>query len=142
MTPWTRSLLAATSLGGGLVLGACGRYWDATRAPQGYGIVREHVVFSPNNLPPIRSELDYTLIDVDGGPITRESYPKFVDLQPGALLVAGVHHFRARVEPVLRPRDDMPYEVSFEGKVESGKVYFLVEQQKAPALVEARPRYP
>jgi hypothetical protein len=142
MTPWTRSLPAATSLCVGLVLGGCSRYWDANRAPEGYSIVREHVVFSPNNNPPVRSELDYTLIDVDGGPITRESYPKFVDLQPGALVVAGVHRFRARVEPVLRPPDYKPHEVSFEGRVESGKVYFLVEQQKAPALVEARPRYP
>ena len=86
--------------------------------------------------------MDYTIIDIDGGPIARESYPKFIDLQAGALVSAGVHHFRARAVPGVVPRDYRPREVSFDGAVESGKVYYLVGLEGRPALVEARFRYP
>jgi hypothetical protein len=138
----TRSLLLAAALGGLGALGACSRYWDAYKAPDGFGIVREHVVSSPNNLTPVRSNVDYTITRIDGGPITRETYPGFVDLQPGALVAAGSHHFEARAAPVVLPRDYKPYEVSFDARVDGGKVYYLVDQGKRPALVEARPRYP
>jgi hypothetical protein len=125
-----------------MLLGACSRYWNAYKAPDGFGIVREHVISSPNNLTPIRSNFDHTILSIDGGPITRETLPDFVDMQPGALVAAGVHHFEARVAPVVLPPDYKPFEVSFDARVESGKVYFLVDQEKKPALVEARPRYP
>jgi hypothetical protein len=137
-----RNLLVAATAGSLVLLGACSRYWNAYKAPDGFGIVREHVVSVPNNFAPIRSNFDYTITRIDGGPITRETYPKFVDLQPGALVAAGVHRFEARVAPVVVPRGYKPEEVSFEARVESGKVYFLVDHENRPALVEARPRFP
>jgi hypothetical protein len=87
-------------------------------------------------MPPIRSELDFTVIEIDGAPVVREIRPPLIDIQPGALVAAGMHRFRARVAPHILPPGYRPYEVSFVGAVESGKIYFLVDKNKMPVLVE------
>jgi hypothetical protein len=120
------------------VFSGCHPNWDSTKAPSGFAIIREHIIEAPNNIPPIHSKLDFTIIEVDGAPVTRETAPALVDMQPGALVAAGSHHLRARVAPHLLPPNYQPHEVSFESKVESGKVYFIVDNEGAPVLVEAR----
>ncbi len=107
--------------------------------PDGFAVVREHVISNPRNIPPIRSELDYTIAEVDGAPVTRERPPPLVDIQPGALVSAGTHHFEARVQPHRLPLGYQPKHVSFVATVESGKVYFLVDDKDAmPVLIEER----
>src|SRR4051812_24517401 len=77
-----------------------------TQAPEGYAIVREHLVFSSKDMEPqIRSRLDYTIIEIDGAPIRREKVPPLVDMQAGALITVGHHRFKAHVEPHVRPAD-------------------------------------
>jgi hypothetical protein len=97
----------------------------------------EHMISSPHNIPPIHSELDFTIIEIDGASFTRETPPLLVDMQPGALVTAGTHRFRAKVMPHLRRVDDQPHDVSFVAAVESGKAYFLVDDKdKMPVLIE------
>jgi hypothetical protein len=115
----------------------CGQESSIHKAPRGFAAVREHIVFAPHNLPPIKSELDFTIVAVDGGPITRETPPPFVDMRPGVLVTAGTHRFVARVQPHRLPRGYQPKEVSFVATAESGKVYFLVDDSNgAPVLIE------
>jgi hypothetical protein len=123
------ALLAASS-----VLGGCrGR----NKPPDGYGVVQEHIVFAPRNIPPIRSTLDFTIIAIDGAPVRRESPPLFVDMQPGALVLAGTHHFSALVAPHLRPPGYQPHEVTFMADVEAGRIYDLVDDKEGkPILIE------
>lgn len=125
------ALAIQSVLGGGCVR------WNIDRAPAGFAVVREHVVSAPRNDPPVASTLDFTITEIDGAPVTREKIPPWVDLQPGALMSAGTHQFKALVAPHLRPRDWRAKEVSFTATVESGKVYFLVDREGAPALIEA-----
>jgi hypothetical protein len=132
-----RTSIAALSLSGLVLLVACNWKWDPDKAPEGFGIVREHVISAPHNIPPIRSEWNYTIIDIDGRPVVRETYPPWIDLQAGALVSVGTHHFRGRVAPNLLPRDYKPHEVSFDGNVASGKVYFVVGQENEASLVES-----
>jgi len=99
--------------------------------------VREHIISSPGNDPPVASTLDFTITQIDGAPVTREKIPPWVDLQRGALVPAGPHQFTALVAPHLRPRDYRAKEISFAVTVGSGKVYFLVDREDgAPILVE------
>jgi hypothetical protein len=109
----------------------------ADKAPIGYGVVREHVISAPHNIPPIRSELDFTIIEIDGSPVKREVLPPLVDMQPGALVAAGAHHFKAKVAPHMRSPGDQPHEVSFDASVESEKIYYLVDKDGIPVLIEA-----
>ena len=119
-----------------LLLVGCGWEWSIHKAPEGFGVVREHIVFAPRNIPPVRSELDFTIFEIDGAPVAREVPPPFVDIQPGALVPIGNHHFRARVAPHRLPPGYPGREVSFDASVESGKVYFLVDKNGMPVLVE------
>jgi hypothetical protein len=50
------------------------------RPPAGFAIIREHVIAAPHNIPPIHSELDYTVIRVDGAAFGREKVPFLVDM--------------------------------------------------------------
>lgn len=118
-----------------LLGGGCA-FWDMDRAPDGFAVVREHIIASPHNNPPVSSTLDYTITAIDEAPVTRETIPPWVDLQRGALLAAGHHRFKALVAPHRRPRDYQSQEVSFAATVESGKVYFLVDRDGAPVLIE------
>ncbi len=117
--------------------------WDLNQAPAGSAVVREHaitkkVVFQ-NNLP-VSSELDFTLTQIDGAPIARETIPPWVHLQRGALVPAGEHRFKALAQPHVLPRDYQPKEVSFVATVESGKVYYLIDKDGMPALIDAPPK--
>jgi hypothetical protein len=123
--------LAIQALFGGCV------FWNVDRAPAGFSIVREHIISSPQNDPPVTSTLDFTLTEIDGAAVTRERIPPWVDMNRGALMSAGAHQFKAAVAPHLRPHDFQPKEVSFAATVASGKVYFLVDDKDgAPVLVE------
>jgi hypothetical protein len=104
--------------------------------PDGYAVIQEHIADSPHNLPPIRNELDFVILEVDGAPFKRETSPRLVDMQPGALVTAGTHRIRARVMPMLHRPGDQPTEMSFFVTVVSGKAYFLVAKDKLPVLVE------
>jgi len=119
------------------LLSAC-THWNATLAPEGHAIIREHfmgkVVFE-NNLP-VRSTLDFAIREVDGGPVVRETIPSWVDEQRGVLVTAGTHTFKLLVQPHLLPKGYQPRELSFEAKVEGGKVYRLVDKDGRPSLVE------
>jgi len=98
-----------------LMAGGCTK-WDPNQAPAGFAVVREHaitgkVVFR-NNLP-VSSPLDFTLTEIDGAPIARETIPPWVDLQRGALVPAGAHGFKALAQPYVLPLNYQPKEVSF-----------------------------
>ena len=136
MTFGGSAALAAALVGGVVSLVGCRQEWSIHKAPDGFAVVREHVIFAPRNIPPARSELDFTIITVDGAAVVRERPPPFVDLEPGALVAAGIHRFTARVAPHLLPPGYRPYEVSFMAAVEGGKIYFLVDREKMPVLVE------
>ncbi len=124
-------------LGVALVLvGGCGLRWDPTTAPDGFGIIREHVLLSPRDL----SGLDFTILEVDGRSPSRERIPFWVDMVPGVQVAAGSHRILARVIPHARRPGLEPREMSFEVTVQSGKAYNLVDDgQGRPVLVECRP---
>lgn len=127
----TAILLIAASLLG------CSK-WDIDEAPTGFAIVREHMVYAPRNDPVISSTLDFTITAVDGKAVIREAVPRWVDIQQGALISAGKHDFEALVMPHLRRPSDVPRRVSFTATVASGKVYFIVDDQKGnPVLIES-----
>jgi hypothetical protein len=131
-----RPAVAAFLLSACVVLGGCKQEWNIHKAPEGFSIVREHVISAPRNIPPIQSELDFTIIEIDGAPVRRENLPPLVDIQPGALITAGAHCFRAKVAPHLLPPNYRPYEVSFVATVERGKIYLLVDKNGGLVLVE------
>lgn len=124
-------------------VGGCAK-WNPAVAPAGSAIIREHtmgkVVFE-NSLP-VSSTLDFTLVAIDGMPVTRETIPPLVDMQAGALVPAGSHEFKLLASPHARPPNHRPVEMRFTASVQSGKVYNLVDKDGAPALVEvqAQPR--
>jgi hypothetical protein len=121
-------------------LAVAGGCRDASKAPEGYGVVREHVISAPHNIPPIQSELDFTILDVDGAPVRREIPPPLVDMQPGALVLAGSHNFRTKVAPHMLPPGYQPHEITFVANVESGKIYYLVDNKDgSPILIELNP---
>ena len=134
MTSRSGKVLIAVLLGWVIFLGGCGRRHH--NIPDGYAVVMEHVIDSPHNVPPIRNDMDFTIIEVDGGTFTREAPPFLVDMQPGVLVAAGTHHFRAKTMPHLHKIGDQPTEVTFDATVESGKAYFLVNKYRLPVLVE------
>lgn len=111
--------------------------WNADEAPAGFAIVREHVIDNPWNDPPIKSIFDLTITAIDRSAIARETVPPWVDIQRGALIPAGSHRFTALMLPIFRRPGDLAKEVSFVKTVESGKVYYLVEKDGQPVLIEA-----
>jgi hypothetical protein len=131
-----RSFLFPLLVGVPICLVGCSRKGDIHIAPAGFGVVREHMISVPNNIPPVRSEFDFTITEIDGGPVTREMPPPLVDMQPGALVRAGVHRFKAKIAPHLLPAGYRPHEVSFVATIESEKIYFLVDRDGEPVLVE------
>ena len=114
--------------------------WNAEEAPAGFAIIREHTIAAPGNDPPITSTLDFTLIEIDGNPVTRETIPSSVDLQRGVLVSAGTHQFKAMSSPHIRPPNHQPVEVVFTAEVQSTKVYYLVGKDGGPVLIEAKPK--
>jgi hypothetical protein len=129
-------LVVPVLIGMALIMGRH-QEWSIHKPPHGFAVVREHVMLAPHNVPPIDSKLDFTIVEVDGAQVTRETPPRFADIQPGALVSAGAHHFKARVAPHLRPAGYQPQEVSFVATVESGKVYCLVDDKDGkPVLIE------
>jgi hypothetical protein len=114
--------------------------WNAEEAPTGFAVIREHVVLAPGNDPPISSTFDYTIVEIDGKPVTRETIPPLVDMQPGALVSAGSHEFKALVSPHARPPDHRPAKAVFRADVQSKKVYYLVDKDGGPVLIEAKSR--
>lgn len=116
--------------------------WKSDVAPEGHAIVREHAVYGPRNDPPIFSTLDFTILEIDGGPVVREVVPRLVDIQHGALVTAGKHTIKVSVSPHARRPGERPAEMTFEITVASGKVYYLVGKDGGPFLAEARVRQP
>jgi len=112
--------------------------WNPEEAPFGFAVIREHVISAPGNDPPVGSTLDFTLIEIDGMPVTRETLPRLVDMQPGVLLSAGSHKLKARVAPHLRPPGHKSEEVVFTATVESTSVYYLVDKDSEPILIKVR----
>ena len=125
------ALLTGASFG----LSACGR--PPSQAPEGYAIVREHLISSGKGMEPrISSNLDYTIIEIDSAPVIREKVPPWVDMQAGALIPVGAHRFKTKVEPHLRPPNSKPVEVSFTATVENRKIYYLVDDKdRQPVLI-------
>lgn len=114
--------------------------WNAGKAPAGFAVIREHVVSAPGNDPPISSTLDYSIVEIDGKPVTRETILPLVDMQAGALVSAGSHEFKALVSPHFRPRNHQPANTVFRADVQSTKVYYLVDKRGGPVLIEAKAR--
>jgi hypothetical protein len=134
MTAIRRITSILALLSASAVLGGCS---GRNKPPDGYGVVQEHVVFAPRNIPPIRSTLDFTIIEIDGAPVKRETPPLFVDMQPGALVSAGTHRFSAMVAPHARPPGYQPHEITFSAHVEAGRIYDLVDDKDGnPILIE------
>lgn len=108
-----------------------------TLAPEGYAIVREHLISSGKGMVPrISSNLDYRIVEIDGASFAREKVPLLADMQPGALISAGTHRIKAMVEPHQRPPDSKPKEVTFTATVESRKIYYLVDDnERQPVLI-------
>lgn len=116
--------------------------WDAEKAPAGFAIIREHTISAPSNDPPIFSRLDYTVIEIDGKPVTRETLPAWVDMQRGALVPTGRHEFKALVSPHVRLPNHRSAEALFTADVQSTKVYYLVDKDSQPTLIEVKSRQP
>ena len=135
-TGWTSALLL-----GVITFSGCSK-WKFDEAPAGFAIVREHVIDSPRNDPPISSALDLTIIAIDGAAVTRETVPPWIDIQRGALVPAGSHSFKALVMPYVRRPGDASKEVSFIASVESKKVYDLVDKDRMPVLIEVHLKTP
>lgn len=134
---------------------ACGKYWDYSKAPEGYSIVRDNVISSPRNIPPVTTRFVYSVIEVDGASPKRETVPVFVDAQPGVQVSAGHHWFRARVSyfplpqditgrnnpPEIPPEWRKPKEIRFEEDTLSGVAYMIVgDKDGGPVLVQEHPR--
>lgn len=113
---------------------------NAEEAPAGFAVIREHMIGVPGNDPPISSTLDFTIIEIDGNPVTRETIPPFVSMQPGALVPAGIHEFKALVSPHVRPPNHRPAAAVFRANVQSTKVYYLIGKDGGPVLIEAKAR--
>lgn len=113
---------------------------NSADVPAGFAVIREHVVSAPRNDPPVTSLLDYTLTGIDGKPVTRETLPPLVDMQPGALVAVGSHEFKALVSPHLRPSNHHQIEVVFKADVRNGKIYYLADKDGAPVLLEMKAR--
>lgn len=107
------------------------------QAPEGYAIVREHLFLSGKDMEPrISSNLDYTITEIDGAPVTREKVPPLVDMPAGVLISVGSHRIKAKVEPQLRPPNSKPVEVTFTAAVENRKIYYLVDDKEGqPVLI-------
>jgi hypothetical protein len=114
--------------------------WDVGKAPAGFGVIREHVVSAPGNDPPISSTFDYSIVEIDGKPVSRETIPPWIDMVSGALVSAGSHEFKALVSPHLRPLNHQPAKTVFRADVQSTKVYYLVDKEGGPVLIEAKGR--
>jgi len=134
-------LVAATALLSGCLCSAC-KPWNMTTAPAGHAIIRTHLIEQGALDPkaPAASPLDFTLLEVDGGPVVLETIPASVDLQRGALVTAGTHRFKARAQPHLLPAGYKPREIQFELTVEEGKVYELVDRNGQPTAIESHPK--
>jgi hypothetical protein len=135
MASWMRKKALFVLLCGTGLFGGCGPR-RLHNIPAGFAVVQEHIIYAPHNIPPIRNDIDFTIIEVDGAAFTRETPPFLVDMQPGVLVSAGTHHFRAKTMPHLHKIGDQPTEVTFDATVEGGKAYFLVNKDKLPVLVE------
>jgi hypothetical protein len=123
-----------------VALASCSK-WNGDKAPAGFAIIREHVIDNPWNDPPIKSTFDVTIKAIDGAATKRETVPPWVDIQRGALIPAGSHHFTVLVMPSLHRPGDVAKEVSFVESVASRKVYYLVGKEDGqPALIEAHSR--
>jgi hypothetical protein len=120
-----------------LALVACAR-WNGDEAPAGFAIVREHTISAARNDPPISSTLDYTITAIDEKAVIRETVPRWVDIQRGALISTGSHTFKVLAMPPMYRPGDIAKEDSFTATVGSGKVYFLVDKNGQPVLIEAR----
>ena len=107
------------------------------QAPEGYAIVREHLILSGKGMEPrISSNLDYTITEIDGAPVTREKVPALVDMQAGVLISVGSHRIKAKVEPHMRQPNSKPVEVTFTATVENRKIYYLVDDKEGqPVLI-------
>jgi hypothetical protein len=121
-----------------IILAAGCSKWNAEDAPAGFALIREHTISAPGNDPPITGTLDFTLIEIDGNPVARETIPPWIDQQRGALVSAGTHQFKAMASPHVRPPDHQPAEVVFTATVKSSKVYYLVGKDGGPVLIEAK----
>jgi len=109
----------------------------ADKLPNGFCQVQEHVLWAPLNDPQIESELDCSLLEVDGAPPRRKPRVRS-DEDPDALVPAGFHHFKAKAPPWrIHPPDTVPHEITFDAIVESGKKYYLVEKDSKLVFVEA-----
>lgn len=133
---------AAVVIAGSALLPGCKQEWSLHRAPDGYGVVRDRVAPAPSATPPVNSWLDLTITGVDNAPVVREKLPPLVDLPPGVLVPEGEHRFDVEARPHFGAATYLPLELSFVATVESGKIYFLVDNTGGPKLVEegAKPR--
>jgi hypothetical protein len=105
----------------------------------GRATVAEGVLSAPRNLPPIRNQFSYSLVDVDGRSILR-TIPPFRDLPPVALVPPGSHVFRVRVAPFSRPVRSPLREEAFTTTVERGKHYVICSGDAGMILTEVRLR--
>jgi len=105
----------------------------------GRATVAEGVLSAPRNLPPIRNQFSYSLVDVDGRSIIRMISP-FQDVPPVALVRPGSHTFRVRVVPFSRPLRSPIHEEAFTATVERGKHYVICSGDAGLILTEVRLR--
>ena len=103
-------------------------------------VVSDTIVFAPLNDPPVRNNLDFELVSIDGQPIRREIPLPFRDVSPGALVAPGTHQFQVNAYPTWRRPDTIPARVVFSGTVMPNKRYLIGSVGSTPILVEQRPR--
>jgi hypothetical protein len=101
-------------------------------------VVSDQILAAPRNLPPVRNDYDYRLVEIDGRPVEREQVPSWKDMMPGALIAPGIHVFKVAVTPALHHPGEIPTEITFTAVVEARKRYLIGSKAGLPILVEER----
>jgi len=101
-------------------------------------IIDDNIAVAPRSKPPIRNELNLTLAEIDGKPVSRERV-FFEDAWSGAVSDPGAHRFKVVVSTQFSGPKSWSRETTFSATVEAGKRYALVSDNGIPSLLEYRP---
>jgi len=104
----------------------------------GMAVIDDEIVSAPRASPPVRNDLDFVLLEVDGRPAVRERVPFLIDAHPGVVAAPGTHAFRVSIAPVARPAAYVPKQAVFTATVAAGERYALVSRDGSPSLLEYR----
>jgi len=117
-------------------------FWAGCRVSYPHSaIIDDEIAVAPRATPPIKNDLNLTLTEIDGQPISRERI-FLEDAWPGAVADPGVHKFKVVVSTQFRGPNSWSHEATISATVEAGKRYALVSDNGNPSLLEYRPYRP